>query len=160
MSNILEVWELWASVSACGGSGEGLGLPGKSSSTARHVQLNILPFLAPRGRRGWKKFYAVLKGTVLYLQKVTMGASPLCCLQSSRAVTYPSRGEYVLTHVWTSTELLQRPELEDALLFDSGVRAKGTIHSLKGNPEGRSMKKETQISAEVSQQVGAVGEDE
>lgn len=87
MSNILEVWELWASVSACGGSGEGLGLPGRSSGTGRHVQLNILPFLAPRGRRGWKKFYAVLKGTVLYLQKVTMGASPLCCLQSSRAVT-------------------------------------------------------------------------
>ena len=26
--------------------------------------------LAPRGRRGWKKFYAVLKGTILYLQKV------------------------------------------------------------------------------------------
>lgn len=25
---------------------------------------------APRGRRGWKKFYAVLKGTILYLQKV------------------------------------------------------------------------------------------
>ena len=28
------------------------------------------PSLAPRGRRGWKKFYAVLKGTILYLQKV------------------------------------------------------------------------------------------
>ena len=28
------------------------------------------PPLAPRGRRGWKKFYAVLKGTILYLQKV------------------------------------------------------------------------------------------
>lgn len=26
--------------------------------------------LAPRGKRGWKTFYAVLKGTVLYLQKV------------------------------------------------------------------------------------------
>lgn len=26
--------------------------------------------LAPRGRRGWKKFYAVLKGMILYLQKV------------------------------------------------------------------------------------------
>lgn len=25
---------------------------------------------APRGRRGWKKFYAVLKGMILYLQKV------------------------------------------------------------------------------------------
>lgn len=28
------------------------------------------PPSAPRGRRGWKKFYAVLKGTILYLQKV------------------------------------------------------------------------------------------
>lgn len=28
------------------------------------------PSSAPRGRRGWKKFYAVLKGTILYLQKV------------------------------------------------------------------------------------------
>lgn len=26
--------------------------------------------LAPRGRRGWKKFYAVLKGIILFLQKV------------------------------------------------------------------------------------------
>ena len=32
--------------------------------------LPICPSLAPRGRRGWKKFYAVLKGTILYLQKV------------------------------------------------------------------------------------------
>lgn len=90
VSNSLDMWELWASASACGGSGEGLDLPGRSSSTGRHVQLNILPFLAPRGRRGWKKFYAVLKGTVLYLQKVTVWASPLCCLllspkQSCRA---------------------------------------------------------------------------
>lgn len=71
---------LWASASACGGSGEGLGLPGSSRSIGRHIQLNILPSLAPRGRRGWKKFYAVLKGTVLYLQKVTAWVSPLCCL--------------------------------------------------------------------------------
>ena len=37
------------------------------------VKLNFpicFPFLAPRGKRGWKTFYAVLKGTVLYLQKV------------------------------------------------------------------------------------------
>src|SRR4029434_2246225 len=27
-------------------------------------------FLAPRGKRGWKTFYAVLKGMILYLQKV------------------------------------------------------------------------------------------
>lgn len=32
--------------------------------------LPLPPSLAPRGRRGWKKFYAVLKGTILYLQKV------------------------------------------------------------------------------------------
>lgn len=32
--------------------------------------LPVLPSPAPRGRRGWKKFYAVLKGTILYLQKV------------------------------------------------------------------------------------------
>uniref|UniRef100_G3T563 Pleckstrin and Sec7 domain containing 2 n=1 Tax=Loxodonta africana TaxID=9785 RepID=G3T563_LOXAF len=31
--------------------------------------LPVLPSSAPRGRRGWKKFYAVLKGTILYLQK-------------------------------------------------------------------------------------------
>lgn len=27
-------------------------------------------FLAPRGKRGWKTFYAILKGLILYLQKV------------------------------------------------------------------------------------------
>lgn len=32
----------------------------------------IICFSAPRGRRGWKKFYAVLKGTILYLQKVCL----------------------------------------------------------------------------------------
>lgn len=32
--------------------------------------LPMPPSPAPRGRRGWKKFYAVLKGTILYLQKV------------------------------------------------------------------------------------------
>ena len=32
--------------------------------------LPVPPSPAPRGRRGWKKFYAVLKGTILYLQKV------------------------------------------------------------------------------------------
>lgn len=30
----------------------------------------FFPPLAPRGRRGWKKFYAVLKGMILFLQKV------------------------------------------------------------------------------------------
>lgn len=29
-----------------------------------------LYFQAPRGKRGWKTFYAVLKGMILYLQKV------------------------------------------------------------------------------------------
>lgn len=26
---------------------------------------------APRGKRGWKTFYAILKGLILYLQKVS-----------------------------------------------------------------------------------------
>lgn len=51
VSNSLDVWELWASVSACGGSGEGLGLPGRSSSTGRHVQLNILPFFSSQRKK-------------------------------------------------------------------------------------------------------------
>lgn len=46
------------------------------------------------------------------------------------------------------------------LIFGGGAHAEGTIHSLKGNPEGRSMKEKTQISAEGSQQVRAIGEDE
>lgn len=40
-------------------------------------------FLAPRGRRGWKKFYAVLKGTILYLQKVTVVDRLICCFMLS-----------------------------------------------------------------------------
>lgn len=62
------------------------------------------------------------------------------------------------------TELLQRPELEDALIFGGGVHAKGNMQSLKGNPEGRKrkeeMKEETQISTEGSQQIGAIGKNE
>uniref|UniRef100_G1TMF5 Pleckstrin and Sec7 domain containing 2 n=1 Tax=Oryctolagus cuniculus TaxID=9986 RepID=G1TMF5_RABIT len=36
-----------------------------SATTYKHADVGV----APRGRRGWKKFYAVLKGTILYLQK-------------------------------------------------------------------------------------------
>lgn len=46
---------------------------GSLSKMQISVKLNFpicFPFLAPRGKRGWKTFYAVLKGTVLYLQKV------------------------------------------------------------------------------------------
>lgn len=42
---------------------EAIGVDGCS-----HTTCALSP--APRGRRGWKKFYAVLKGTILYLQKV------------------------------------------------------------------------------------------
>lgn len=55
--------------------------------------------LAPRGRRGWKKFYAVLKGTILYLQKVTVVDYPICCFMLSpkqsffRKPIHESRGE-------------------------------------------------------------------
>lgn len=32
--------------------------------------LTCLPSLAPRGKRGWKSFHGILKGMILYLQKV------------------------------------------------------------------------------------------
>lgn len=41
--------------------------------TVTHYPDYLLLFLsntAPRGKRGWKTFYAVLKGLILYLQKV------------------------------------------------------------------------------------------
>lgn len=31
----------------------------------------FLLLAAPRGKRGWKTFYAILKGLILYLQKVS-----------------------------------------------------------------------------------------
>lgn len=39
---------------------------------SEHVhRLNVCLLLsAPRGKRGWKTFYAILKGLILYLQKV------------------------------------------------------------------------------------------
>lgn len=36
----------------------------------RFTPASCSSFLAPRGKRGWKTFYAVLKGMILYLQKV------------------------------------------------------------------------------------------
>lgn len=50
-------------VDVLGGRGGDIGVGGCS-----HTTCALSP--APRGRRGWKKFYAVLKGTILYLQKV------------------------------------------------------------------------------------------
>lgn len=32
--------------------------------------LTCLPSIAPRGKRGWKSFHGILKGMILYLQKV------------------------------------------------------------------------------------------
>lgn len=40
----------------------GVGLP--------QATLTRLPSLAPRGKRGWKSFHGILKGMILYLQKV------------------------------------------------------------------------------------------
>lgn len=40
----------------------GVGLP--------QATLTCLPSLAPRGKRGWKSFHGILKGMILYLQKV------------------------------------------------------------------------------------------
>ena len=52
------------------------------------------PALAPRGRRGWKKFYAVLKGTILYLQKVR--DSPRIFIQEGPTQPLPSGAQRVL----------------------------------------------------------------
>nr|XP_023486282.1 PH and SEC7 domain-containing protein 3 isoform X4 [Equus caballus] len=41
----------------------------KSGFLARKIHADMDGKKTPRGRRGWKTFYAVLKGTVLYLQK-------------------------------------------------------------------------------------------
>lgn len=40
----------------------GAGLP--------QATLTCLPSLAPRGKRSWKSFHGILKGMILYLQKV------------------------------------------------------------------------------------------
>jgi len=41
----------------------------KSGFLARKIHADMDGKKTPRGKRGWKTFYAVLKGTVLYLQK-------------------------------------------------------------------------------------------
>lgn len=49
------------------------------------------PPSAPRGRRGWKKFYAVLKGTILYLQKVReRGGCSRALTQKGLAQSHPA----------------------------------------------------------------------
>lgn len=39
-----------------------------SGPSSRHP--DCLPSSAPRGKRGWKSFHGILKGMILYLQKV------------------------------------------------------------------------------------------
>lgn len=41
-----------------------------SMSTGLMLTPSLL-LTAPRGKRGWKTFYAILKGLILYLQKVS-----------------------------------------------------------------------------------------
>lgn len=57
---------------------------------------------APRGRRGWKKFYAVLKGTILYLQKVRDCISVLTQLGSAHSPNQPlpCGAQSVLGRTW------------------------------------------------------------
>ncbi|KAL4659847.1 PH and SEC7 domain-containing protein 2-like isoform X1, partial [Arapaima gigas] len=61
---------------ATNGSNPFLGIPltlnavtYKHGILTRKIQFEMDGKPAPRGRRSWKKFYAVLKGTILYLQK-------------------------------------------------------------------------------------------
>lgn len=45
-------------------------------SSEHELTLSVVPWgfcpPAPRGKRGWKSFYVMLKGLVLYLQKVSL----------------------------------------------------------------------------------------
>uniref|UniRef100_A0A452VP72 Pleckstrin homology domain-containing protein n=1 Tax=Ursus maritimus TaxID=29073 RepID=A0A452VP72_URSMA len=49
----------------------------KSGFLARKIHADMDGKKTPRGKRGWKTFYAVLKGTVLYLQKLKSHESKL-----------------------------------------------------------------------------------
>lgn len=51
-----------------GGAGDGWGMGGGVGLP--QAPLTCLPSLAPRGKRGWKSFHGILKGMILYLQKV------------------------------------------------------------------------------------------
>uniref|UniRef100_A0A8B9XF39 Pleckstrin and Sec7 domain containing 3 n=1 Tax=Bos mutus grunniens TaxID=30521 RepID=A0A8B9XF39_BOSMU len=52
----------------------------KSGFLARKIHADMDGKKTPRGKRGWKTFYAVLKGTVLYLQKVkSLQSCPTLC---------------------------------------------------------------------------------
>lgn len=55
----------------------------------------LLP-AAPRGKRGWKSFYAMLKGLVLYLQKVSVREEPgsLWRKTPTNALCRPLQDEY------------------------------------------------------------------
>lgn len=46
------------------------GIGGWMGMDLPQATLTCLPSLAPRGKRGWKSFHGILKGMILYLQKV------------------------------------------------------------------------------------------
>lgn len=48
----------------------GVGVLEGSDMSQSLSSLTCLPPPAPRGKRGWKSFHGVLKGMILYLQKV------------------------------------------------------------------------------------------
>lgn len=99
-------------------------------------QLNfpISLLVAPRGKRGWKTFYAVLKGTVLYLQKVKYSGPNQnsllkgYCVESIGACIVPAMTVYwslcvvVITLAitqWIILTLLDNGPWQSAVLFFS-----------------------------------------
>lgn len=69
--------------------------------------LSLLSRAAPRGKRGWKPFHAILKGMILYLQKVGSGTTHI----HTRERDCPQSREWVTTVSTALREGLQHAAL-------------------------------------------------
>ena len=78
-------------------------------SAGADVWAALSSLAAPRGKRGWKPFHAILKGMILYLQKV--GSSGVACVRA-REGDRPQPGGEVTAVPTAAREGLQRTALQ------------------------------------------------
>uniref|UniRef100_A0A8C0J9F8 Pleckstrin homology domain-containing protein n=1 Tax=Chelonoidis abingdonii TaxID=106734 RepID=A0A8C0J9F8_CHEAB len=138
----------------------------KTGFLARKIHADMDGKRTPRGKRGWKTFYAVLKGTVLYLQKLKSHEAKLKQISTELAEhrSYPPdkklKGkevdDYKLKDHYLEFEKI-RYEIYVALLKEGGKELLSSGENdgpgLKKSHSSPSLNQESPVSAKVKRNI-------
>lgn len=88
---------------------------------------------ASRGKRGWKTFYAMLKGLVLYLQKVKLLTGAVTCdpLDMDRVLLVPLHSFCVFVHQdeYRSERELSEEDMKNAVSIHHALAMRAADYS-------------------------------